>query len=141
MKMKDSNLEWLKSRGFRKERGADEWRLCVKDDDEAYEAPMFAVRAVRGPNGLWHARVAVDRPCGAQEINFIMLSGGLVKEGVPEDWEEPLFVYLGSSLCAKSAEEAVTTAVQRAACFIGTMDSNKWYNIRCLKDDMLGDGK
>ena len=138
---KDPNLRWLRAHGFRKERGRDEWCFRVTDAVEKYKAPTFTVQAIRGPNGLWHARVLVDKTSGAQEINFIMLSGNLVKEGVPEGWEEPFSVILGNCLCADSAANAVGTAARRATCFIHTTCSGKWYNVRSLEADMLGDGK
>lgn len=126
-----ADLEWLRKKGFRKERGELWWRLNMQDAGKnSGRAPFFHIDAVyHEKTKQWHARISVIKHYEDPYLS-IMPDTMHNEMGVPDGWDEDfLDADIGYATGCKTASEAVMLALYRAAGFVRWLSSGDYYNV------------
>lgn len=133
-----TDLKWLRENGFRKRKNELVWTNCWQgcENGEA-RGPFFTCDVVfHEQSGLWHARLAMFKE--HVDVNLMILSDECHdKWGVPAHWSEGIWsdFPIGCATCERTAKDAVTKAIHRAAGFARWMMNEKYYNISDLERD------
>lgn len=130
-----TDLKWLRENRFRKRKNEPMWMGAWQDREEL--GPFFKCDvAFHEQSGFWHARLAIFKE--QVDVNLMILSDECHdKWGVPAHWSEGIWsdFPIGYATCEKTAKDAVTKAVHRAASFARWILHEKYYNISDLERD------
>ena len=131
-----ADTQWLREHGFRKQRNMLVWSVAIRDKREKVRlaCPYFFIDVVFCDGHGWHSCVSARKIAQAIWLEVAPEEARL-SAGIPSYWIESAVMPLGFSTGAKTAREAVISAVGCAFVNTRNITDKEFYNIADLNED------